>query len=314
MAQQQRWHRPGLVGPAILILIGGLFLLGNLGLLHMDWWQLWRLWPIVLILAGLDILARHSRWGSALLAVVILALLGGLFYLLVAAPGPLQPAFAGPQASLVLHPASEDLGGARQADVDIHMGAGTLDVAALSDSSRLFEGDLRYPDAWGGQAPRVSYDVSAGRGHLVLESRSKYLWALPFGDSPGGEDWKVRLTREVPLNINVDAGASTSVLDLRHLQLGELRVNAGVGRMEVFFPSEGDDMTARVEGGVGALVLHVPESVEARLTVSGGLGSRNLSERFAPTGDHTYETAGYGSAANQLDIRVEGGLGSLRVE
>ncbi len=311
---EQRWHRPGLVGPAILILIGGLLLLGNLGLLHVDWWQLWRLWPVVLILIGLDILARHSRWGSALLAVVILALLGGLFYLLVAAPGPLLPALSGPQARLVLQPESVDLGGARQVDVDIRMGAGRLDVAALSDSPRLFEGDLRYPEAWGGQAPRVSYDVSAGRGRLVLESRSRYFWAIPFGSSPGGEDWKVRLTREVPLNITVDAGASTSLLDLRHLQLGELSVNAGVGRMEVYFPAEGEGMTARIEGGVGALVLHVPESVEARVSVSGGLGGKTVSGRFRASGDNVYQTAGYGSGANQLEIHVEGGLGSLRVE
>ncbi len=310
---EQRWRRPSLVGPAILILIGGLLLLGNLGLLHVDWWQLWRLWPIVLILAGLDILARHSRWGTALLAAVILALLGGFFYVLVAAPAPLLPALSGPQATLVLQPEAVDLSGARQVDVDIRMGAGQLEVGALSDSPRLFEGDLRYPDAWGGRAPHVSYDVSAGHGRLLLESRSKQLWAMPFGDS-SGENWKVRLTREVPLNINVDAGASISLLDLRHLQLGTLTVKAGVGRMEVFFPSEGEDMMARIEGGVGSLVLRVPESVEARVSVSGGLGGQSFSGRFRPTGGHTYETAGYASAASRLDIRVDGGVGSLRVE
>ena len=88
---EQRWHRPGLVGPVILIFIGGVLLLGNLGLLRVDWWELWRLWPVALILAGLDILARHSRWGSGLLALGMLVLLGGLFYLLATGPGPLRP-------------------------------------------------------------------------------------------------------------------------------------------------------------------------------------------------------------------------------
>jgi len=124
----------------------------------------------------------------------------------------------------------------------------------------------------------------------------------------------VRLSREVPLNIRVDAGASISLLDLRRLQVGELRVDAGVGRMEIYFPSEGRGMTARIEGGVGALLLHVPESVQARIRVDGGLGGKAFSERFQRMGENVYQTAGYDGAANRLDVEINAGVGSLRVE
>lgn len=311
---EQRWHRPSLVGPAILIFVGIAFLLGNLGLLRVNWWDLLRLWPAILILAGLDILARHSRLLSAVLAVAIIAALGGLFYVLVTSPELLQHALAGPQARLALYEAAEDLGGARQVDVAIRMGTGRLELTALDDSPRLFEGDLRYREGWSGRRPEVSYSVSGERGQLAIESRSVHGWVLPFGSSPGGEQWTIGLTREVPLNISVDAGASQSLLDLRHLRLQDLRVKAGVGRMEVFFPAEGERMTAHIEGGVGQLVLHVPESVQARVRVSGGLGNKDLAERFRPIGDEVYETAGYASAASRLDIRVEGGIGALRVQ
>lgn len=311
---ERRWHRPSLVGPAILILLGGALLLANLGLLRANWWDLLRLWPVILILAGLDILARHSRWGSLLVAALMVALVAGLFYVMVTGPLPgAPPLLAGSaRAGRVTREVSQDLSGAKQVDVQIRMGVGELRLAALDDSPRLMEGALSYPEGW--QAPYVSYRVTGGVGRLELESRGGRGWPFLFGPLPDGESWSVGLTREVPLSINVDAGASTSELDLRHLRLQGLTVKAGVGRMQVYFPSECGRVTARLEGGVGELTLYIPEGVEARLSVDGGLGSLNLSPRFRRIGEHTYETAGYSTAANQLDVQVDGGVGSLRVE
>ena len=47
-------HRGGFVGPTILIGLGILLLLSNLGMLQWSVWDTaWRLWPILLIAAGL---------------------------------------------------------------------------------------------------------------------------------------------------------------------------------------------------------------------------------------------------------------------
>ena len=309
--KEERWHRPGLVGPIVLIIVGFVLLLSTLGLLQMNWWELWRLWPLLLVLAGLDILSRHSRWASALVAVVTLALLAGVFYLLVTRPEPLPP-FAPRAEALAVHPVSQELGGAKRVKVDLHLGVGDLRLSALSDSSHLLEGYLNYPKRWGA-APHVSYRVSGGEGQLVIESRSKPGWAIPFTGHSSGESWRLQLSREVPLSIELDAGASSSVVDLSHLQLESLRVKAGVGRLEVLFPAEGDRMEAQVEGGVGELVLRIPRSVAARIRIEGGLGTRQIDGRFARLDDHTYESPGYATAASRLEIVVEGGVGSLSV-
>ena len=311
--KEERWHRPGLVGPIVLIIVGLVLLLSTLGLLQVSWWELWRLWPLLLVLAGLDILSRHSRWASALVAIVTLALVAGVFYLLVTRPEPLRPFFAPRADALVVHPVSQDLGGARRVKVDLHMGVGDLRLSALSDSPHLLEGYLNYPKRWGA-APHISYRVSGGEGQLVIESRSKRGWAIPFTGHSSGESWTLQLSREVPLSIELDAGASSSVLDLSHLQLGDLRVKAGVGRMEVLFPAEGDRMAAQVEGGVGELVLWIPRSVAARIRVEGGLGTSQIDGRFAQVADGTYESPGYATAASRLEVVVEGGVGALTVQ
>jgi len=301
------------VGPILLIIIGLVLLLSTLGLLEMSWWELWRLWPILLVLAGLDILSRHSRWASAAVAVLSVALVAGVFYLLLARPEPLRPFFTARSGALVVHPVTEDLRGAKQVHVDIRMGLGDLRLSALDDSVHLLEGYLNYPERWSA-APHVSYRVSGNEGRLLIESRSGQGWAIPFWGYSNGESWTIKLSREVPLSIGIEAGASSSILDLSHLRLQDLRVRGGVGRMEVLFPAEGEHMAARVQGGVGEVVLRVPESVAARIRIEGGLGGRQISGRFARVGAETYESPAYATAASRLDVFVEGGVGSLRVE
>ena len=64
-------RRGGLVGPIILITLGVVFLMNNLGVLDWSVWVvIFRLWPVLLVAAGLDLLlGRRSVWGS-LLALV----------------------------------------------------------------------------------------------------------------------------------------------------------------------------------------------------------------------------------------------------
>src|SRR3990172_5801485 len=81
-------YRSSLVGPVILIGFGVILLLNNLGLLSWTIWDtLFRLWPVILIAIGLDILiGRRSLWGSLLSAALVLAILGGAIWLFASRP------------------------------------------------------------------------------------------------------------------------------------------------------------------------------------------------------------------------------------
>ena len=68
-------RRGGLAGPILLIGFGLLLLLSNLGYISGSIWNiLLRMWPVILIVAGIDLLiGRRSVWGSVLLIAIILA-------------------------------------------------------------------------------------------------------------------------------------------------------------------------------------------------------------------------------------------------
>ncbi len=79
MATMGPQHRRGasLIGPLILIAAGILFLLANLGLLPAGFWgAIWRFWPVILILLGLDIiLSRQLGWSSSITTAIIVVLI-----------------------------------------------------------------------------------------------------------------------------------------------------------------------------------------------------------------------------------------------
>ncbi|NJD53098.1 MAG: pentapeptide repeat-containing protein [Candidatus Methanoperedens sp.] len=68
--------KPGYVGPLLLLTIGFILLFNNLGSLPWEiWGSLWQYWPVILILSGIQILARRSESGIMYVLAVILSIL-----------------------------------------------------------------------------------------------------------------------------------------------------------------------------------------------------------------------------------------------
>ncbi|MBN2204519.1 MAG: hypothetical protein JW767_05810, partial [Thermoleophilia bacterium] len=167
---QQRRGRSGggsgIVWPLILIAAGLLFLFDNLGVVNVDWWELWRLWPLLLVLGGLDLLlGGRSAIGNLAVAVVGLAVLGAVLYVVVTGGVGDLAATASRQQVVV----EEALGGVELATLDVEMGSGGLWIEALDDSDMLIEAVLEVEGeapaqqvARDGATARITLDQAAG--------------------------------------------------------------------------------------------------------------------------------------------------------
>lgn len=59
----------------LFILIGGLILIDNFGLANVRWVDLWRLWPLTIVMIGLSILAFNNMiWRIVSVALIIVTL------------------------------------------------------------------------------------------------------------------------------------------------------------------------------------------------------------------------------------------------
>ena len=132
--------------PILLISVGILLLLSNLGIVTWSTWNLiWRFWPLVLIAAGIDVLVgRRTTLGAIISAFLILALIGGVAGAVYFADQlPLLKRFTAksPWETAHVEQALEDFDSAN-VFIDWSSPAGYL--GALDDSTNLIEGDLTY--------------------------------------------------------------------------------------------------------------------------------------------------------------------------
>jgi hypothetical protein len=289
-----------LVGPAILIIVGLVLLGNNLGWTTIGVWDLLRLWPILLIAGGLEILiGQRSTLASLLVLVAMLALLGGGLWLLSSSrpPGDL----------LQGEEISQSLEGATSAEVDIGFGVGTLRVRSMSDPDKLILGVAELH-----RGEKLEQDAQIAEGTAIYSLKSTGNWAVPFFGWEGDKTWDLELSRDVPIDLDIDAGVGDATIDLERLDLSELRLSVGVGRMTVILPMRGD-LSARVDGGIGELFVKVPKGMELRVYASAGLGNTSVPPDYQRKGD-VYLSPGYYDGDNRIDLTLEQGIGRIVIQ
>lgn len=256
-------RRPGLVGPVLLISLGILLLLNNLGVLTWGVWEvIWRLWPVLLIAAGIEIIfGRQSALGGLLAALVIAAAIGGAVWLFLWQ----GPAVVAPTS----WPISVAADQVRRAEVEIKMGAGRLLLGPGSDPGYILQGQVQ---TISGADPLRPVRITGDKAKIELrESSTGRLATRPPWDGDR-LTWNLQLSDRVPLELEVETGAGVAQLNLHGLQVAELEVKTGVGSTTLTLPRHGP-LRAEVEGGVGETVVIVPRGAPIRIRLETGLGS-----------------------------------------
>nr|MBP6806228.1 hypothetical protein [Chloroflexota bacterium] len=94
--------------------------------------------------------------------------------------------------------------------------------------------------------------------------------------------------------------------------------HVSAGSTQVALPQNGRQRI-EINGGAGSLTLLLPAGREARVSVNGGLGSFNLNgRRFTQISGNepdegVWETEGYKTSANPLDVTIDVSAGSVTI-
>jgi hypothetical protein len=301
MDERRNVRRGGLVGPVVLIGLGVVFLLNNLGILSWSMWDvIFRLWPVLLIAAGLDIIiGRRSAWGSLLALALTLIVLAGALWLFGAYAGAER---AGPGEEI-----RQALDGATEAEVIIAHSVGTLRVEALLESANLIEGTLRP-----GRGERVEPGFTITGEKATFTLRSEGVSVGPFPGGWGGQrTWDLGLNPDVPLELVISLGVGQSDVDLWGLTVSELDVDMGIGQTTVTLPEEGR-FWARIDGAIGQTTIRIPEGLAVRVHVDTGLAASQLPNSYRCR-DDVCTSSGYESAEDRVDLDVSQAIGNIAI-
>lgn len=115
--------------------------------------------------------------------------------------------------------------------LDVEYTGGFLDVEAV-DSDMLFELDLTYDREE--LRPEIDFDSTAAKPILQIRSPHDRRENLSLDDLRANR-WRIKVSRKVALDCEIEAGAVDAWLNLTGLQLHNLKVNVGAGEMELEF-------------------------------------------------------------------------------
>ena len=290
-------RRGGVFGPVLLIVAVLLFLAANLGYLgSVSLFQLVQLWPVLLILGGID-LAIGRRFPLAAVVIDVLVLAGA-----VALAGAQPGAIPGLHQDLVNRSSlSVPRDASRTLELRVTGGAARYSIA--SGATALVEAvsdrvDLRLVE------DRRSGDAAAVR----IEQRSE-----PFSGFPGGRaNVDVRVAGDVALTLRFDAGAGDFTVDLRDLKVREVRMATGAAAMRLILPTPDGEVPVRIDAGASSITVEVPDGVEARIATTGLASTRTSGSRFTSSGNDV-ATAGYAAARDRVTVTITAGASSVTV-
>jgi hypothetical protein len=334
---------PSLFGPIVLIAVGVFLLLGNLGMLtveQLNWQAALQLWPLFLILLGVNLIVRQAPspvggFLSALVGITAVAIFG--YVLLFGEDNPRLARFGlnTPLVEAQTEQVAFSAAGVQSAEVDLWLGSPRARVFALEDNPNLIEGQVSYVGDL-----LFKTETNGSKAIVSLrDSNAGFWWLNPANwTTLNLEPWEIGLNGSVPLNLRLRVGAGSTDFDLSDLSLSNLKVEGGAGSMVMALPNgeyeavvdvgagstrvtlaENGRQQVEFDGGAGSLTLLLPPGREARIEVRSGAGSLNLqSEGFTQVRGNSnkegvWETSGYQRADDPLIIKIDIGAGSVTV-
>lgn len=303
MTQESRKPKSTNYLPYVLIVVGALILIGNLGPgfggIFTALASLLSLWPIALIAVGVDMITSGKFRTLVIGAAVVIALIA------VFVPGVGGGFGVGGRGE------PQDVGialdGASTVDVSLDMGLAELNLGSNPSASDAVSGVVTPSRA-------ETFEQSSSRrgSTLVVDLRSRGtrgFFNFGIGGGVTGGDWDLELTERVPINLDIDAGVGSSDLDLRNVRLTGFSLDAGVGGIKATLP--GGTYDGRIDGGVGSITIRLPRGTPARIDIDTGLGGVSTDSAFSRSGD-VYTTANFEGTGVRLTVNA--GVGEVRIE
>ncbi|NLN19790.1 MAG: hypothetical protein GX162_11040 [Firmicutes bacterium] len=281
---------------AALVVVGLLLLMMNWGFLDWSlWWNLLQWWPAFLIAIGLHLVFRRTRFWFL---PTLFALLIVVFAVSV---GSVNVADWQPRTLSARVPLEDHIKDAR---LRLDMGTGMIRLAP--GGAGLYEADFK---VYGEEPSQVQ--LPHGQSTIVelrQEDRRAPKWVRGLS-----ERWDIRLTRAIPIDVEVSAAAVNLEVNCTDLQLRTLDMSAGLGWLELRLGETGRRTDVFINATLADITLVVPKNIGVRVKADSLFSSHNLREAgFIPSQDG-YQTANYETAASSADVYIAATGSRVRV-
>lgn len=293
----------GLVGAAFWMGLGVIFLLINLNVLPWNIWDiLFRFWPVIIILAGIDIiLGRQMRsgWRALVGLVIVLAVLAGI---LVYANSKTTTGqlLTGQSVEMPLQ-------GVSSAMITLSPAVANAYIQDFRSDQLLVSGKIQT-----GNQENVRQDKTSTSGSASYSLQSQGLTiSTPFSNI-NAPSWDIKLNQQVPIEITFKLGVGEATLDLSQLKVTGLSVDSAIGKTTVIMPESGS-FNAKLNGAIGETIIILLPGSNARVNVTSGIASLNVKGNLVKNGN-SITTPNFDPNQPHLEIQAGEAIGDVTIQ
>jgi hypothetical protein len=315
----------------VLVLIGAAFLLHNLGYVDIHWYNIIRLWPVFLVIAGVNLVlsSQQAVWAKALKGLVIVV---GFGIILFANPG--RDRFWKPAYYHFKFDDDKDDGN----DND-HDRRGIVKIEGNSNFTEAYTPNVRVAklNISGGGTTYVLKDTTDQLFNAVTkEFIGRYDFKNTKTDSMAVLDFKMRehnsrhgkekfewksnqdnsatlkLSAKPVWDIHVNTGASKVDFDLTKFKVKNLEINGGAASFDVKLGEPLTETRVEISTGMSEINISVPKNAACKILTASGLSQNTFTGFNKISGNH-YETPGFAAAKNKIYIKMNGAMADFNV-
>lgn len=333
-----------------IILIGVILLLNNLNILEWSvWYNIFRLWPLLLVSIGISLIFRRRlSWLAPLVIVVgiIIGVSAGYLGVDLHLEGRIVTEVETLQREVELVPVIEKVEQEPEEDT------ATEEITTESDTeSTDEEPDADEEEAVGRETEMVpsvekvnlhlSYDIGAFELEfptpLVYQCQVSYRYPQfkPIEDystsdheanihiyhnflSEPDKQFRntknhidLKLNKEIIYDIFIETGATTIDYDLSKFKVEQFTIKSGASDINIIAPQYNGDIN--INSGVSRIDITIPANVGVILRLDTGISIKELDKDFQVQENNTYISKNYNDSEYQLNINVDSGLSQISI-
>lgn len=285
-----------------LILLGIVFLLNNFGVLSWDLWQnLWKFWPILLVLFGVEIILGRNASVKSFVFLLILIFLVPLILIL-------NPFTGNPLATKKVN-FEKPLGNLTKARLRFELPSTNLKIGNLNENSaKSFSGFLKYSQVL--PKPRLTENRNFGEvEYKIIQENKKQ---IPLSNNIGNSG-EFKLTSSIPLRLSFVSNSGVFDLNLKKLRVAEVEINSKTGTIKANFAKD-FSTKAYFFTQASLITLTIPKEDGASLKIVSSFKSLKIdSTRFKRIDKENYKTTNFDQAAVKIEIEITGSASSIEI-
>lgn len=309
-----------------LIVFGLAVILRNLGFINFEWYQLWRLWPILLVLWGISMLPVKGF----IKLIVSCAVLAGGIYLVHVYDRARWLDNQGAWDRREQHERhrehersrrnQDERRKDRQADwetqtlnfpydpaiksakLELDAAAGNFEVRSLTKDHLIEfnkEGNIG--------TYSLTSDVQSNRHVINLSLEDGVVTSHRFRN-----DVDIKLHPDPAWEFSFDIGAANIDMDFSHFKANNIQIDGGASSIALRIGSKTKETRVTINAGASSITIEVPEGSGCQIITNTVLSAKTLPQ-FRQIERGHYETEGFADAQNKIFINVDAAVSNLEV-